>query len=199
MSACPHCGAAQPPGATHCAGCGLALGAGPTPRGASKPLIVAVVGCGCLVVGLVAAGIVAAIAIPALVDAQTRAKRHRTITEMRAIAATLEAHRGQAGTYPPAGGADVLAILAPPEDERRPDDQWLQDLRYSCLRPIDGGCASYELATPGRDGVFEHQPGEYERGTFPHTAVDSDIVLSDGLLVRWPEGHSEGTPEDSGP
>jgi type II secretory pathway pseudopilin PulG len=154
-----------------------------------KTIVIVAVAGGCLLVGLAVAGIVAAIAIPNFLDASAKAKQKRTVVELRNAAVALETYRQATGSYPRAAGGPALApMLAGHGYQGKLQDGWQRDLRYSCLQETAGGCGSYELGSGGRDGVFEHGPGEYPQEAFEPTAYDSDIVLGDGLFSRWPSG-----------
>ena len=151
-------------------------------------MIFAVVGAGCALVGLVLAGIVAAILIPNFLDALQKAKQKRTLSDMRSIGAALESYAVDEQHYPDAPDAASLAAqLAAHGYGGGSQDGWKNELRWSCLETAGDGCASYELASAGRDGVFASEPGEYEEGAFPVNEYDSDLVLANGLFVRWPE------------
>ena len=195
MASCSYCRTPYPDGATYCASCGqpvaaVAAPAAPAPSGGStKMVIIAAVGGGCLLLALFIGGIVAALVIPNFLDALQRAKQKRTIADARVIAAALEGYREQTGNYPAADGAEVGPMLAAHGYTGTMEDGWKHPLRYACLSPADGACASYELASGGSDGVFEQDPGGYAGGeSFETTAYESDIVLSDGMFTRWPSG-----------
>jgi prepilin-type N-terminal cleavage/methylation domain-containing protein len=70
-----------------------------------------------IVVAIIA--ILAAIAVPNLLEAQTRAKVSRTRADMRAVAAAIEAYRVDSNHYPPpfgvtAAARDSWAVLSTP-------------------------------------------------------------------------------------
>lgn len=194
MANCPHCGTPYPEGATYCGSCGQPV-SGAVPGGPAKPdrtlrtIVIAAVAGGCLLVAIAVAGIVAAIFIPNFVDALHKAKQKRTVADVRAIATALESARSDGDRYPTVSDAAALGtVLAGHGYTGDGQDGWKHPLRYSCLSPAEGGCDSYELASAGRDGVFEHQPGEYPHEAFETTAYDSDVVISDGMFNRWPDG-----------
>lgn len=191
MASCPYCGTPYPPGASFCATCGQAItaAAAPRPDRTMKVILSIAVAGGCLLVTLAVAGIVAAIVIPNFLDATAKAKQKRTLSDMRTIATALESQREQAGHYPLARDAAALGpLLAGHGYNGNGQDGWQHELRYSCLSPAGDACDSYELASGGRDGVLEQEPGGYEKGAFAPTEYDADIVLSDGLFERWPDG-----------
>jgi type II secretory pathway pseudopilin PulG len=171
-----------------CPACGTPV---PSGGGGGKKLIVAVVvAVGCFFL-LAIGGIIAAIAIPNFVSAKGRAEQKRTMATMREISVALESFRADEGTYPGGEGADVVvARLAGHGFSGAAVDGWGHALRWRCWEPEGDGCASYELASPGKDGQFQPDDGDgsYSEGPFPATDFDADLVLSDGLFSRWPEG-----------
>jgi type II secretory pathway pseudopilin PulG len=192
MAACPFCGTPYPPGATFCAGCGQPVAAaagGGQKKSGLKVFVILLVAGGCLLLLVAVVGIIAAITIPNLKSATQKAKRHRTLAEMRSIATALEGYREKSGGYPLASGATELApLVASHGYAGKLQDGWNHELRYSCLSSVEGGCGNYELASAGKDGSFEHEPGGYAEGSFAPTDYDSDLVIGDGLFSRWPEG-----------
>jgi general secretion pathway protein G len=184
---CPRCSGPLPPGATVCPACGQPIALPAADKG-SKWIVIAVVGAGCAVVGLALAGIVAALLIPNFLDALQKAKQKRTVADMRSIGAALESYAADNQRYP--GAADAAALVAQLAGhgyEGGSQDGWKQELRWTCLEPDEDGCASYELSSGGRDSQFESAAGGYEEGPFAATEYDADLVLVDGLFVRWPE------------
>src|SRR5262245_7273455 len=118
MNRCPSCGAPYPDGATYCGSCGRPIGnagaavappaSAPGSGKGAKWIIVAVVGAGCLVIGVAFAGIFAALLIPNFLDALHKAKEKRTVADMRAISTALEAYRAETNVYPPTSNAAEL-------------------------------------------------------------------------------------------
>jgi general secretion pathway protein G len=139
------------------------------------------------VAGSGAVAIVAAIAIPNMINAVNRAREKRTLADMRTLGMGLETFFVETGAYPATGGEWVDAATLAPElvpeylQELPAADAWEHPLRYRS----DG--VSYQLVSPGRDGELEQdwsEPGE----PGPTTGLDADIVFTDGSFVRWPEG-----------
>jgi type II secretory pathway pseudopilin PulG len=161
--------------------------AAPAGKSGSKILIFVVVGAGCALVGIALIGILAALIIPNFLDAMQKAKQKRTVADMRAMSTSLEEYNSNQETYPNATDASQLkAVLAGNGYTGPVEDGWKHPLRYTCLAPAEARCASYELDSPGKDGVFEHAPGEYEEGVFETNQFDSDIVVKDGTFLRYP-------------
>lgn len=180
---CPECQTALPDDSRFCSACGRPVpgAAGPA---ASAPktspawivLIVAVV-----LVGMVAvAGIVAAIAIPNLLNAVDRGKQKRTLADLRSIAVAIESYAVDHDAYPVASSTgDLEAALVPTYINALPaQDGWGHAFRVS------SNGESYGLASAGKDGTFEScEPAQTTR-------FDDDICFVDGRFVRYPEGLS---------
>jgi type II secretory pathway pseudopilin PulG len=194
MGTCPYCGTPYPEGASYCGSCGQPL-AGVAPAGApksdraTKGVVIAAIAGGCLLLLLFLGGIFAALLIPNFLDALQKAKQKRTVADLRSIATALESARADDGHYLAAADAAALGtLLAAHGYSGNGQDAWKRPLRYTCLQPEGEGCASYELASGGRDGTFEQDPGEYPQEPFEPNAYDSDIVMRDGMFSRWPSG-----------
>ena len=137
-------------------------------------------------------GILAAIAIPNLLNAVQRGKQKRTMSDMRALATAVEAYDVDHGLYPTAscvsgayttpGSAladDSFASLTPTYLARPPlRDSWGRFLSYS----VDNGLAKYNIRSLGRDGSST----TLLCGTT--TDFNDDIVYSNGTFLQWPEG-----------
>lgn len=202
MGTCPYCGTLYPAGATYCATCGQPVAAAGAPVAAKpdktlKTIVWIAVAGGCLLFAIAVVGILAALIIPNFLDALQKAKQKRTVADVRTIATALESARADAGRYPAVSDAAALGTtLAGHGYNGNGQDGWKRPLRYTCLQKEDDGCASYELASGGSDGAFEHAPGEYGQESFDATAYASDIVMSDGMFSRWPNG--QGRSLDAG-
>ena len=137
-------------------------------------------------------GILAAIAIPNLLNAVQRGKQKRTMADMKALAVALEAYQVDNSVYPAAAcnpgnfttpgsllGTDSFTNLTPTYLAQPPvTDGWGHFLRYH----IDAAQAHYNLRSLGRNGVAN----PLVCGTT--TNFNDDIVFSDGAFLQWPEG-----------
>ncbi len=137
-------------------------------------------------------GILAAIAIPNLLNAVQRGKQKRTMADMRALATAVEAYHVDNSMFPTAscvGGlytslGSALAEssftnLTPTYIAQPPlRDGWGRFLVYS----VDGGLARYNIRSQGRDG----SSGSLVCGTT--TDFNDDILYSNGTFLQWPEG-----------
>ena len=138
-------------------------------------------------------GILAAIAIPNLLNAVQRGKQKRTMSDTRALATAIEAYAVDNNNYPSgtcatglfttigtAMNTTSLTVLVPTYIAQPPRaDGWGRPLHYNSITPFD----QYNLASYGRDGVAD---GTLVCGTT--TDFNNDIVYSNGTFLQWPEG-----------
>ena len=142
-------------------------------------------------------GILAAIAIPNLITAMTRARQRRTMADMRTIALGWEARSVEIGRYnaaaagyqgidQPVDMATLEMALAPTYVKVLPkDDGWGRP--FQCFTDqawtSTAHASRYAIISPGREGVLDPNvlPG-------PTTNFDCDIVYSGGNFVVYPEG-----------
>jgi general secretion pathway protein G len=140
-------------------------------------------------------GILAAIAIPNLLNAVQRGKQKRTMSDMRALATAVEAYAVDNNQYPtattcPTGVTAIAGGVA-----------IIDDSSFSKLSPtyigtppkIDGWGAfffysndtnNYAILSTGRDKVKQGLTANC--GTT--TDFNNDIVYADGSFLQWPEG-----------
>jgi type II secretion system protein G len=138
-------------------------------------------------------GILAAIAIPNLLNAVQRGKQKRTMSDMRALATAIEAYAVDGSSYPAAacnaglyttGTENVLATnsftnLTPTYIAQPPKtDGWGRPMKYALSAATD----SYRIRSSGRD----NNDASFVCGTT--TNFNDDIVYSNGTFVQWPEG-----------
>ncbi len=138
-------------------------------------------------------GILAAIAIPNLLNAVQRGKQKRTMSDVRALATAIEAYAVDNSSYPQAscnGGAftngtentlatDSFTNLSPTYISQPPlFDGWGHFLRYA----INVGTNEYRIRSLGRNGTTS----TIFCGTT--TNFNDDIVYSNGSFIQWPEG-----------
>ena len=138
-------------------------------------------------------GILAAIAIPNLLNAVQRGKQKRTMSDMRALATAVEAYAVDNNLYPNAACTGGLytatgtvvttasfSALTPTYIAQPPrQDGWGRFLQYS----VDGPHNNYNIWSAGRDGTFVTT---LVCGTT--TDFNDDIVYADGTFIQWPEG-----------
>lgn len=137
-------------------------------------------------------GILAAIAIPNLLNAIQRGRQKRTMSDMRALAVAIEAYNVDNSSYPPAGCANPswgtagtpvadtgFTALTPTyiaEPPRR--DGWRNNFLYF----VDNVRFEYNIRSLGRNGAAD----SVNCGTT--TNFDDDIIYASGAFVQWPEG-----------
>ena len=138
-----------------------------------------------IIVGIFAAiflcGIIAAIAIPNLLNAINRGRQKRSMADMRTIATAIEAYGADHQHYPEGAQsvADLEPALVPEYAVDLPAvDGWRTP--FEVLTADDGSW--YEIASLGRDKL----PGDRVGG--PTTDFDCDLVWANGQFIQWPEG-----------
>ena len=138
-------------------------------------------------------GILAAIAIPNLLNAVQRGKQKRTMSDMRALATAVEAYAVDNNTYPAAtcnaglftgGTYNTLSTgsftnLTPTYIAQPPKtDGWGRYMAYA----LGNSSNDYSIRSTGRDGNV----GSVTCGTT--TNFNDDIIYADGTFLQWPEG-----------
>jgi type II secretion system protein G len=125
-------------------------------------------------------GIIAAIAIPNLLNAINRGRQKRSMADMRSIATAIEAYAVDNSFYPKsATEANIEDHISPTYLKNMPDnDGW----RHGWDVVVDTAGQNYTIASAGRNAAFENL------GEGVTTDFDEDIVYSNGVFVRYPEG-----------
>jgi len=139
-------------------------------------------------------GILAAIAIPNLIDAMQRARQKRTMADIRAVAISWEERAADVNGYAAAGaglswpvavadGIDGLVpILQPTYIRRVPvTDAWGH--KFATAYGCNDHC--YSVESFGKDGVNE---SETQGSVILSSDYDCDIIYADGTFVKYPEG-----------
>ena len=125
-------------------------------------------------------GIIAAIAIPNLLNAIDRGKQKRSMADLRSIATATEAYAVDYNTYPKgmATTADAPGTISPVYIKQVPlNDGW----GFQILWVTDAGGTEYTVQSVAKDGTAAAVTG-------PRTDFDDDIIFSNGSFVAWPEG-----------
>jgi general secretion pathway protein G len=129
-------------------------------------------------------GIIAAIAIPNLLNAIQRGKQKRTMADMRAIGTAVESYAVDNNEYP-AGGSAVSAISSVLEPryiaQMVENDAWNHAIDY--VSSPSGSPQTYSLRSYGKNGAAD---GTLTAGQT--TDFNNDILFSQGLFVVYPEG-----------
>ena len=121
-------------------------------------------------------GIIAAIAVPQLLNAIQRAKQKRTMADMRSIGESLEIYQIDFNRYP-----DAIAHLNPDYMFNPPaNDAWGTQYQYDLDTSTN---QLYSVTSFGRDGGPTAHSGDPITHTF-----DDDIIFSMGQFTQWPEG-----------
>ena len=137
-------------------------------------------------------GIIAAIAIPNLLNAIDRGKQKRTMADIRSIGTAVEAYAVDNNKYPAINAAAITTgtadgtlggALTPVYMKTLPvNDGWAKAMGY--VAPNDGSL--YTIWSTGKGGTAA--------GTVPtsadgaSTSFSQSIIFSGGQFVQWPEG-----------
>lgn len=206
MPRCESCKGPVPDIAAYCPSCGRPLLKRAPTSGQTSPVLIVVIGAMVAIPIFVAiVGIIAAIAIPNLLDAIERSRQKRAMGEIKSVAVCVEAYRTDHDSIPVIGQfqddswhfADIKELgkfLVPELLKALPlTDPWGQPYRYGftadgknfCL--ICGGSdRAIKAGDPPADSVSTH-------------CYESDIIwLNDGS-VRWPEGRQRKCGNDAAP
>ncbi len=189
MSRCAHCGADAGRGATSCPACGKPPGGRPGRTSSSSTLKLLLVVAGILL--LIGIAIIAAVAVPPLLQAMQRSKQLRTMADIRSVATAIEAYEVDHDEYPRvAAFAELGPLLTPTYIKELPEsDGWGAPIRYECRSSsgIDPSapCDGYLLSSGGKDGIFET---DGEIPSFPREThrYECDILYANGQFVQYP-------------
>jgi type II secretion system protein G len=119
-------------------------------------------------------GIIAAIAVPQLMNAMDRGRQRRSMADMRNIATATGTVRVDTGAY-----AATLAALAPTYMQVAPaNDGWGTAFTYVT------GADTYTVTSLGSDGAA----GPAAPATWINDPYDPDITLTDGQFTQAPTG-----------
>jgi len=133
-------------------------------------------------------GIIAAIAIPNLLNAINRGRQKRTMADLRSLATAIESYQVDFNFYPKVaslGNASTLSpYLSPTYIKRIPDnDGWNQPL---CSQ-LDAGGLTYSVWSLGKGAATTC--AAFATTTNPQTTdFSADIIFSEGRFTQWPEG-----------
>ena len=127
-------------------------------------------------------GIIAAIAIPNLLNAIDRGKQKRTMADLRSVGTAVESYSIDNNQYPSNSGATVSTIasyLEPTYIKKIPtEDGWNTAFQYT----TDANWQVYTMESFGKDGQ-NSGPASGQTTAFAH-----DIVFSTGSFVAYPDG-----------
>jgi len=153
-----------------------------------------------MVVAIIA--ILAAIAIPNLLQALNKSRQKRTMADIRSIATAWEARATDLGKYNAAGAGylgisepvtmDNLSLaLTPTYIKVLPThDGWNRDFQAFADNPWDDPTDTaqrYVIASPGRDGLVNTS-----QAMGPFSNFDCDVIYSNGTFLAYPQGTQAG-------
>ena len=124
-------------------------------------------------------GIIAAIAIPNLLNAIDRGKQKRTMADLRSIGTAIESYSIDNNVYPVANAMAALQNSIEPLYIRTAPqkDGWSRPFVVDCTTTL------YTVCSGGKDGG--NCTGD---GAGATTTFNDSITFSNGQFVQWPEG-----------
>ena len=127
-------------------------------------------------------GIIAAIAIPNLLNAIDRGKQKRTMADMRSIGTGVEAYAVDNNVYPTAATPAALKLLIEPiyMKSMPQADGW------SNAFVVAATTTEYTISSNGKDGT----PSGCTLGTLT-TLFTADICFSNGSFIQSPQGSQQ--------
>ena len=127
-------------------------------------------------------GIIAAIAIPNLLNAIDRGKQKRSMADLRSIGTAVEAYSVDTNIYPTAADISAAqAVLEPTYIKKLPlTDGWNNAMVYQAGATSGAG---YTVRSTGKGGASQGSPTGGKTTTFA-----DDIIFVDGQFTQWPEG-----------
>ncbi len=131
-------------------------------------------------------GIIAAIAIPNLLNAIDRGKQKRTMADLRSMGTAIEEYSIDNNFYPVAATLAALSTQVTPSYIRAlpAGDGWGQDFEVDSTRSL------YTLASCGK-GNGGGCVSACTTGCGKTQAFSDDIIFSLGSFVQWPEGKQQ--------
>jgi general secretion pathway protein G len=127
-------------------------------------------------------GLIAAIAIPNLVNAIQRGRQARTMGDLRSLATSIGMYQQDYAKFPIQDSLSTISnlnsILIAYMGGFNHTDGWQRDFVYRSTNGDD-----YTLVSYGLNGIAD-QP--WTSG--PINYFDDDLVIQGGSFVQWPEG-----------
>jgi len=125
-------------------------------------------------------GIIAAIAIPNLLNAIDRGKQKRTMADIRSVGTAIEEYSIDLNVYPNAGTnyTTLTGVIEPLYIRTAPTtDGWNRALQCSASN------TEYTICSGGKDGgTCANDAGGAQ------TSFNASITFANGQFVQWPEG-----------
>jgi len=126
-------------------------------------------------------GLLAAIAIPNLVNAIQRGRQSRSVGDLRGLATAVAMYQQDYAKFPLADDwvstAEIAGSIRPYMGAVVSMDGWLRSFMYIS----DGD--NYTLVSYGMNGVADEP---WAQG--PIHYFDEDLVIQGGAFMQWPEG-----------
>ena len=126
-------------------------------------------------------GLIAAIAIPNLVNAIQRGRQARTIGDLRGLGNAVAMYQQDYAKFPVVADFAGVAILDDILEAYMGGYNELDGWQRSFMYKSDGN--NYTLVSYGMNGVAD-QP--WTLG--PIHYFDDDLVINNGVFIQWPEG-----------
>jgi type II secretion system protein G len=123
-------------------------------------------------------GIIAAIAIPNLLNAIDRGKQKRTMADMRSIGTAVESYAVDNNVYPTAASAAILSTLVAPVYIKTMPllDGWNNTFQVS------SATTQYTIYSQGKDGSGNNC------ATGTTSTFNDEICFINGQFARYPQG-----------
>ncbi len=124
-------------------------------------------------------GIIAAIAIPNLLNAIDRGKQKRTMADLRSVGTAVESYSIDNNVYPVAAAMSTLEGFVEPVYIRTAPltDGWTRTFQVAAT------IGEYTVCSGGKDGGTCPADGAGATQSF-----NSSITFTSGQFVQWPEG-----------
>jgi general secretion pathway protein G len=126
-------------------------------------------------------GIIAAVAIPNLLNAVDKSKQKRSMSDLRTISTAVEAYAVDTAAYPLGMGSwAVLKPIIDPYFIKTPPDADGWNNPWEAGTTVSG--SDYTITSLGKDSLTS------ARGGGMTTDFNCDIVFVNGRFFQWPEG-----------
>ncbi len=132
-------------------------------------------------------GIIAAIAIPNLLNAINRGRQKRTMADIRSIATAVESYQVDWNFYPKALAAlsGLNGLVTPTYIKQIPQrDGWNQNMGFAS----DTNGTAYTLWSTAKAGTDASGTPTIIHSGGATTDFSDDIIFVDGRYYQWPEG-----------
>ena len=134
-------------------------------------------------------GILAAIAIPNLLNAMHRSRQKRTMADMRSVAIAWEARSTDTNSYNAAGLSWPVST-----DGVSSINDWLSPTYIRHVPIYDGWGNEFRIGytdvsyTVESLGAYGENEAETQGAVILTSSFENDIIFSDGTFVKYPEG-----------